>query len=413
MEIYYKPIHLIWENMEKKINAPYIMNLYLKSSKGNRYTGLCSSSNNIIKSNDFSKEYINTDNNFKPKECTGLIRDEIVKRCHKFKAGFLRFGCIVDICSNIPIEIEKQAEKEKAKMRNVNLITPGVEIDRRRIDASTLNPGNSNMCISWGDPHFTTFQGTKFNNYFLGDHLLLKSKKFTIQVRQRRWGGASVNTDFAAKINGVIVEASRPDYFLLNRNERINIKVGQVIGLQRGGKIERIEKDRWLLISHKYGYADISFNYYGGKLRVNNQIFQRRYMNFIIKVPHPDKSKGFCAGQIVKSFKNLFSTYYVKEDGVQSKVLRKCRGARLRCANSHVNKSDFKNCINDLCNGFFEGKVIRNFEKRAKHDRRRWEQIFKSKTKRSTKEHFQRFSENRKHHSEKRKKMKVLFLIVE
>jgi len=89
-------------------------------------------------------------------------------------------------------------------------------------------------------------------------------------------------------------------------------------------------------------------------------------MNFIIKVPHPDKSKGFCAGQIVKSFKNLFSTYYVKEDGVQSKVLRKCRGARLRCANSHVNKSDFKNCINDLCNGFFEGKVIRNFEKKSK-----------------------------------------------
>jgi len=172
----------------KSVNAPYIMNLYLKSSKADRYTGLCSASNSIIKSNDFSKEYINNDKNFKPKECTGLIRDEIEKRCNRFKAGFLRFGCIVDICSNIPVEIEKKAEKEKEKIRDVNLNTPGVEIDRRRIDASTLNPGNSNMCISWGDPHFTTFQGTKFNNYFLGDHLLLKTKKVYNSSTSKKMG---------------------------------------------------------------------------------------------------------------------------------------------------------------------------------------------------------------------------------
>jgi len=100
-------------------------------------------------------------------------------------------------------------------MKKVIIASPGVVIDRRRINAATLNPGNSNICISWGDPHFTTFKGTKFNNFHLGDHLLIKSKRLTIEVRQRRWGSASVNTKFSAKVNGIIVESKKSWIFLI------------------------------------------------------------------------------------------------------------------------------------------------------------------------------------------------------
>jgi len=259
----------------KKLGAPFIMNVYLKTSKKNRYHGLCSASNDIIHSKDFAKEYINEDKNFTPKPCIGEVRERIVKRCQQFK-GFMRFGCVVDLCSNVPKEIEEIANIQKNRMKDVKLITPGVVVERRRIDASQINPGNSNMCISWGDPHFTSFKGTKFNNYFLGDHLLLKTRRLTIQVRQRRWASAAVNVLFAAKVNGVIVEASKPGSFLLNRHERIKIKIGQVISLNSKGKIERIEKDRWLLTANHGGYADIVFNYYGGKLRVGSNIYQKK-----------------------------------------------------------------------------------------------------------------------------------------
>jgi len=115
---------------------------------------------------------------------------------------------------------KKKAESNMERLKKVSISKPGVEIDRRRIDASNLNTGNSNMCISWGDPHVTTFAGAKFNNYNLGDRLLLKSRKLKIEVRQRRWGSAAVMVLFAAKVNGIIVEADRPDNFLLNKKRK-------------------------------------------------------------------------------------------------------------------------------------------------------------------------------------------------
>jgi len=293
----------------------------------------------------------------------------------------MRFGCVVDLCSNVPKEIEEIANIQKNRMKDVKLITPGVVVERRRIDASQINPGNSNMCISWGDPHFTSFKGTKFNNYFLGDHLLLKTRRLTIQVRQRRWASAAVNVLFAAKVNGVIVEASKPGSFLLNRHERIKIKIGQVISLNSKGKIERIEKDRWLLTANHGGYADIVFNYYGGKLRVGSNIYQKRYINFIIKVPHPNKAKGFCAAEVIKT-STLFSKPYLPYHKSQKIKLisKKCkRVSRLRCLNRHVRKGDLVNCVFDLWNGF-RAKMIRKFQKNIKHDKRRWEKLFRKKT---------------------------------
>jgi len=92
----------------KKNNAPYIMNLFMKVSRKNIYSGLCSASNSIFKSNDFAKEYI-PHAGYKPKKCKGTKRRLIMERCNRrFKNRNLRNGCIVDLCSKIPMEIEKK-----------------------------------------------------------------------------------------------------------------------------------------------------------------------------------------------------------------------------------------------------------------------------------------------------------------
>jgi len=234
------------------------------------------------------------------------------------------------------------------------------------------------MCVSWGDPHFKTFFGKKFDNYQLGDYVLTKSNQLKITVRQRRWGGASVNVLFVAKINGVLVEANRPEYFTLNKKERINLKVGQSVQLQNGGKVERVEADRWFVISRKGGYVDVKFFYYGGALKVGNQQYQRRYMNFVIKVPHPKKTTGFCVGKTIKSSKD-FSRAYKSKNGtlIIKAISKKCkRSARLRCLNQHVQRSDLRNCISDVCRGF-RAKNVRKFEKNARHDARRWNKVFR------------------------------------
>jgi len=270
-------------------------------------------------------------------------------------------------------KLKKKFKKEIEKVKKFKLSTPGVVIDRKRIAAHTLNPGNSNICISWGDPHFTTFKGTKFDNYHLGDHLLVKSKKLTIEVRQRRWGAASVNTEFAAKINGILIEADRPEYFLLNKRERMHIKVGQVVLLKNGVKVERIQSDRWLLLSNKSGYADIQFNYNGGKLKVGTQRFQRRYINFIVKVPNPRNAKGFCAGQVIKRSRLFSKSYKPFYKSVQIKSIPKAckKAAKLRCLNRHISKGDLVGCVTDLCNGGLKAKNLKKFEKRVRHDKKR------------------------------------------
>jgi len=99
----------------KRNKAPYIMNILMKVAKKSKYTGLCSSQNSIFKSFDFAREFI-PHKEFKPKRCIGIKRKLITRRCNKrFTRKFARNGCIVDLCSNIPMGIEKKKLKMKEK----------------------------------------------------------------------------------------------------------------------------------------------------------------------------------------------------------------------------------------------------------------------------------------------------------
>jgi len=62
-----------------------------------------------------------------------------------------------------------------------------------------------------------------------------------------------------------------------------------------------------------------------------------------------------------------------------------------------LKKGDIINCIFDLCNGF-RAKDLRSFEKKVKHDTRKWEKIFKKRKGTKSKIHFQSFSGKRHHH---------------
>jgi len=59
----------------------------------------------------------------------------------------------------------------------------------------------NNLCVSSGDPHYTSFSKKKFNFYGKGDFILLKTGTVTVHTRQKKWGRTSVNTAIAVKLN--------------------------------------------------------------------------------------------------------------------------------------------------------------------------------------------------------------------
>jgi len=241
-----------------------------------------------------------------------------------------------------------------------------------------------------GWSNYKTFSGVRFNNYHRGDYVLIKRRGFRVDVRTRQWGAAAVNVLFAARIRGVTIEANRPENFLLNKRERINIALGQSVDLPEGGKVERIESDRWIISSTRLGYIDVRFYYYGGNLRVGKQVFQRRYMNFIIKVPKPSKYGGLCAGNEIKSGKLFLRPYHpLHKNHYVRAISPKCRrNAKLRCLNRHIARSELGDCISDVCRGL-RAKLLRNFDRTVRHNRRLWKNVFRHGRKHHRKLHFQ------------------------
>jgi len=89
-------------------------------------------------------------------------------------------------------------------------------------------PKKPSVCVSSGDPHYKTFSGKRFDNYRVGDFLLLESAGFTIHTRLRNWHSVSVNTGFAARVNkaGETVESESRSglHYLINGKQRLTLK---------------------------------------------------------------------------------------------------------------------------------------------------------------------------------------------
>jgi len=175
-----------------------------------------------------------------------------------------------------------------------------------------------------------------------------------VNIRQRKWASATVTTSFAVKVHKTIIESSSPNSLLLDRNDHIQIGIGKSFMLPSGGKVHRLSKNEWHIYSKKSGYVGIKFYYYGGELKVGRNVFQKRYVDIVVKIPHRHikKSKGYCMGQSNRNTE-LFSHPYQQIHKIWNRhaISKKCkRTARFVCLNAHIPRSSLKSCFLSYCN---------------------------------------------------------------
>jgi len=270
------------------------------------------------------------------KKCSVTKRAKFEKKCKNAgilsDAGITR--CIIDGCYNMkPIEeikrelLKKNSKKDKPKRKN---------------QIKTPRPIKQNLgtCYSLGDPHYQTFSNKRFDNFWVGDFVLVSGKGFSVHARTRKWNNAAVNKRIAASLNGDIVEAKSADKFTLNGDTQVDLKVGQEFKLPNGGLVKRVSNNRCMYYSYERGYLDAE--YLGaGKMR---------YVNLIVKVPNWQSTNGACNGNMISGH-HLFKKHIkVKQSKKEMIVSKKCHHlARIRCMRRNVAKRFIGSCIIDVC----------------------------------------------------------------
>jgi len=179
-------------------------------------------------------------------------------------------------------------------------------------------PKHPATCISSGDPHYTTFNGRRFDYYKSGDFLLLESQGFTIHTRLKPWLGVSVNTGFAARVNkaGETIECDSGNGldFLINGKERVTLKHNEKHYFTYGGYVESIPKSGFTLIKVVSASGDFmevqSYKNFGKRANMQNHIY-----NIVVKVQNSNKYySGFCVNPTPQHVTGIFSHEY-KFDG--------------------------------------------------------------------------------------------------
>jgi len=261
--------------------------------------------------------------------------------------------CTIDICYNMRSIEEVRREKLKHQVEKE-------KIERPRTVTPRPVQHQEGTCYSLGDPHYRTFANKLFNNYWVGDFVLVSGHHFTVHARTRKWNAAAVNKRIAANLNGDIVEAKSADKFTLNGDTLVDLNIGQKFQLPKGGMVERISSNRALYYSYKAGYLDAE--YVGsGKMR---------YVNLIVKVPNWPATSGACNGNMVNAhglFKHHLQMHQTQH---QMKVSRSCHDrARIRCNAKGVAKKFLTSCIVDVCANLGTGglrKGLRHFKQDKK-----------------------------------------------
>jgi len=215
---------------------------------------------------------------------------------------------------------------------------------------------NPATCYSLGDPHYRTFTNKYYNNYWVGDWVLIDSRHFTVHARTRKWGNAAVNKRIAANLNGDIVEAKSSDKFKLNKDTVITLKVGQKFRLPNGGIVHRISSNRTVYYSFEHGYVDAEYIGSGST----------RYVNLIVNVPNFKVTSGACDGSMVAA-KGLFHhTVEVRERKKSIAIRKSCHdNARKKCKAKGIQKRYLGSCIIDVCSGLGTAglrKGVRHFK---------------------------------------------------
>jgi len=270
------------------------------------------------------------------KKCSVKKRKHFERKCVDNgiteRAGLLR--CIIDGCYNMkPMEeikrelLREQSKKDKPKHGN---------------KVRTPRPIRQNLatCYSLGDPHYQTFNNKHFNNYWVGDFILVSGKDFTVHARTRKWNAAAVNKRIAANLNGDIIEAKSADKFTLNRDTQVDLKVGQEFKLPKGGLVKRISNNRCMYYSFEQGYLDAEFMGTGSM----------RYVNLIVKVPNWQSTQGACNGNMISAHGLFIHHLKMRQSKREMVVSKRCHHtARLKCMERSIPKRYLGSCIIDVC----------------------------------------------------------------
>jgi len=243
--------------------------------------------------------------------------------------------CIIDSCYGIKPADEVAREIKKQEV----IVAPP---HKPKVVAPIPIAKKEGVCTSLGDPHYTTFSGKLFNNYYIGDWVLVSGHGFKVHARTRKWNNAAVNKRIVAYLSGDIVEAKSSDKFRLNRETVVELKVGEKYKLPKGGLVHRISATRALYYSYQQGYLDAE--YVGsGKMR---------YVNLIVKVPHFPETKGACQGNMVEAHGLFRHEVKIQKRKHQMIVSKNCHTkGRLLCKNKGISKRFIASCIIDVCAG--------------------------------------------------------------
>lgn len=148
------------------------------------------------------------------------------------------------------------------------------------LNSSNNNNSESSNAGSWGDPHFTTLDGSYYDFQGVGEYQVLKSTNdnLQLQVRQQGFGNsktASINTAIAYNNGSDIVSLYlNPNKIFVNRKEA-NFSFNE-IALSNGGKITK-----------NGGLIEIK-NSNGDVLKV---IYVSNYLNYILTLNQNRKGK--------------------------------------------------------------------------------------------------------------------------
>jgi len=283
--------------------------------------------------------------------CSEERREHSERKCKEAgvsgRAGMIR--CIIDVCYKMKatLEVERELNKLKLKLH---------DIKKPQIVTPVAKPTKPGVCYSLGDPHYKTFTGKRYNNYWYGDWVLVKSKGFTVHARTKKYNRAAVNKKFVAKLNGDTIEASYADKFILNGNNEIDLKIGQKFRLPNGGVVHRTARNRAVYYSFERGYLDAEFLGSGSM----------KYINLIVNVPNYDETTGACQGNMIAAHGLFHTEHMIVKEHKEMKITKKCHeDARRRCRSRGIRDKELMTCVFDVCAGL----GTEGMRKGARHER--------------------------------------------
>jgi len=243
-------------------------------------------------------------------------------------------------------EIKKDTKHETEKV---------VKQETKSESKTTTPAVREHFCTSSGDPHFSTFNSTKYDFYKVGDWTLVKSRHFRVDARTKPWNSVAVNTAFACYLNEDrdIVQSVDSGHFYVN-DRLISINVGETKNIKHGGKINRYSENSVKVYGASGSYVDATF--YNEE---NNKWPQPLFVNLIVQVHNPEEVTGMCVSQnYAERAEGVFRHNYnpgihpspkkTFTEDEKNDAFAKCKEANVK--DRHVNM-----CMEDI---LFTGKSI-------------------------------------------------------